>query len=185
MKKEILFGLVGISLIVGAAILNRPKAACEDYHPEIETYTEHIVIQEYVEEPLVKKSYKAYSFIPMDERLQTELMRFCDEKEIAYDLIFAMIKTESEFQWVIGDDGQAVGYMQIWPLWWNDLLSANGINPYTDIGNLKAGVVILDHLLKKTGGDLRASLIAYNGGQDYPQKVYSNMNWIEEQKGAM
>lgn len=184
MRKQIIIGLVGLSLAAGIVMMCKSKEA-SDKTPE--KFTEHISKNEYIEELYVpvKKMYKAYSFIPLDAYIQIELMKYCAEKGIAHDIIFAMIKTESEFQWVIGDDGQAVGYMQIWPIWWNAFLKDKGIDLYTECGNIQGGIEILQYLLHKTGGDLRAALIAYNGGYDYPDKVFANMLWIEDRKGGM
>lgn len=130
--------------------------------------------------------FEAYSFIPISNDIQKEIFNSCSKYEIAYELILAMIKTESEFNTdAIGDSGHAYGLMQIQPRWWDSLAAEKGLTDYrTDPAqNAELGIAILIFLLNENGGDLDNALIAYNGGADYPDKVYANYDWILEQIG--
>lgn len=130
--------------------------------------------------------FEAYDFIPLSTDLQTAIYIICADYEIAYDLILAVIKTESEFDTAaIGDYGHAYGLMQIQPCWWDKLAADKGLPDYrTDAEqNAKLGIAILSLLLTENGGDLNKALIAYNGGADYPERVYANYAWIRRQKG--
>lgn len=125
--------------------------------------------------------FVAYDFIPLSDDLQVSIYTACAKYEIAYDLILAMIKTESEFDTAaIGDSGHAYGLMQIQPRWWDWLATEKGLPDYrTDAAqNAELGIAILSFLLTENGGDLNKALIAYNGGADYPAKVYANYDWI-------
>ncbi len=130
--------------------------------------------------------FEPYGFIPLSADLQASIYAACAEHEIAYDLILAIIKTESEFDAAaIGDSGHAYGLMQIQPRWWDKLARELGLTGYrTDPAqNAGLGIAILSLLLAESGGDLDKALIAYNGGADYPAKVYANYAWISEQGG--
>ncbi len=129
--------------------------------------------------------FEPYGFIPLPDDLQASIYAAGAEYEIAYDLILAVIKTESEFDAAaIGDSGHAYGLMQIQPRWWDKLARELGLTGYrTDPAqNAGLGIAILSFLLTESGGDLDKALIAYNGGADYPAKVYANYAWILKQK---
>lgn len=74
--------------------------------------------------------------------------------------------------------------MQIQPRWWGWLAAEKGLNEYkTDPAqNAALGIAILSFLLDENAGDLDKALIAYNGGTDYPARVYSNYEWILDKK---
>lgn len=130
--------------------------------------------------------FEAYDFISLSNDLQALIYTVCAEYEIAYDLILAMIKTESEFCVdAIGDSGHAYGLMQIQSRWWDWLAVEKGLPDYrtNPAQNVELGVVILSLLLSENGGDLDKALIAYNGGENYPAKVYANYEWLIEEKG--
>lgn len=129
--------------------------------------------------------FEAYDFIPLTADLQGAICAACADYEIAYDLILAVIKTESEFDTaVIGDYGHAYGLMQIQPQWWDKLAADKGLPDYRSDAaqNAELGIAILSILLTENGGDLNKALVAYNGGSDYPERVYANYAWILEQK---
>lgn len=132
-------------------------------------------------EYITASCFEAYDFIPLSNDLQALIYTVCAEYEIAYDLILAMIKTESEFNVdVIGDSGHAYGLMQIQPCWWEWLAIEKGLPDYrtNPAQNVELGVVILSLFLSENGGDLDKALIAYNGGENYPAKVYANYEWL-------
>ena len=152
------------------------------YVDETETVSETIV--EVTEsEPQV---FNGYNFIPLDAELQTHIYELCAEYEIAYGLIISVIKTESEFRWTTGDNGQAIGYMQIWPYWWQDTANVYGLDIYNPADNVHLGIIILANALNVNGGDLNKALKQYNSGNPnsesnhYVDKVYKNYEWYEE-----
>lgn len=149
-----------------------------DLPTEYKTTPVESTTQEYITEA---ESFEVYSFIPLSDDLQASIYIACAKYEIAYDLILAMIKTESEFDTAaIGDSGHAYGLMQIQPRWWDWLAVEKGLSDYrTDAAqNAELGIAILSFLMTENGGDLNKALIAYNGGVDYPAKVYANYDWI-------
>lgn len=151
-----------------------------DLSTEYMTTSVESTVQEYITEA---ESFEAYSFIPLSADLQMSIYAACTDYEIAYDLILAVIKTESEFDAAaIGDSGNAYGLMQIQPRWWDWLAVEKRLTDYrTDpVQNAALGIAILSLLLDENAGDLDKALIAYNGGADYPAKVYANYEWVAE-----
>lgn len=154
------------------------------HNNEPETITEI----ETVEINLIGNSPFEYDFIPFDRNFQEEIMVICTEHEIAYDLILAVMKTESEFIWSSGDNGDSIGYMQIQPRWWQPTADFHGLDLYKPIDNVHAGIIIIDNLLESNGGALDRALKQYNSGNpeypgnEYTDKVYANYEWILNQK---
>ena len=135
--------------------------------------------------PTEETSFSGYDFIPLSADMQVQIYAICEEYEISYGLILAVIKTESEFQWLIGDDGQAIGYMQIWPKWWQETADAAGLNINEPLDNVHLGIIILTDALDDNCGDLNKALKQYNSGNphyhgnEYIDKVFENYEWIE------
>ena len=133
------------------------------------------------------QGFNGYDFIPWDKELQTHIYKLCTEYDIAYGLIISIIKTESEFKWVIGDNGQAIGYMQIWPHWWQDTADTYGLDIYNPTDNVHLGTIILKQALTDNDGDLDKALKQYNSGNpnsesnQYVDKVYRNYKWYKEE----
>lgn len=133
------------------------------------------------------QGFNGYDFIPLDKELQTHIYKLCTEYDIAYGLIISIIKTESEFKWVIGDNGQAIGYMQIWPHWWQDTADTYGLDIYNPTDNVHLGTIILKQALTDNDGDLDKALKQYNSGNpnsesnQYVDKVYRNYKWYKEE----
>lgn len=154
----------------------KPPAATIPAYPPPET-----AAPPYITTP----DFGIYNFIPLTADLQTAIQTACAQYEIAYDLILAIIKTESEFDAAaVGDSGNAYGLMQIQPRRWDQFAAEKGLTDYrTDLAqNAALGTAILSFLLTENAGDLDKALIAYNGGADYPAKVYANYEWILDKK---
>lgn len=152
----------------------------EDYTEEAETETTVEVTE------CETQVFSGYDFIPLDAELQGWIYTLCEEYEIAYGLIISVIKTESEFQWVIGDNGQAIGYMQIWPYWWQGTADEHGLDINNPVDNVHLGIIILTDALDDNGGDLSKALKQYNSGNPnsesnhYVDRIYKNYEWFEE-----
>ena len=155
---------------------------------QTEVYVDETVSETIVEvtesEPQV---FNGYDFIPLDKELQTHIYELCAEYDIAYGLIISVIKTESEFKWVTGDNGQAIGYMQIWPYWWQDTADLYGLDIHNPADNVHLGIIILTNALNVNDGDLNKALKQYNSGNPnsesnhYVDKFYKNYEWFEEE----
>ena len=147
----------------------------------------HIEEIQNVSEQIISTSWEPYSFIPLDYNLQREIYKLCEEYEIAYDLIMAVIKTESEFVTdAVGDNGNSIGLMQIQPKWWQELAAQNNLDINVPADNVHLGIIILTNALNDNAGDLDKALKQYNSGnpntesETYINKVYANMQLILE-----
>lgn len=130
--------------------------------------------------------FKPYSFIPLSADLQNWIYKLSEKYEVSYNLVLAIIKTESEFDTdCIGDSGQAIGLCQIWPYWWGGVASQYGLDIDNPIDNVELMLIILTSHLKDCGGDLGQALQMYNSGHthgsDYAERVYNNLDWIESE----
>ncbi len=93
----------------------------------------------------------------MDSQIKTE----GDKKNIAPELVRAVISAESAFVPCAVSNKGAMGLMQLMP----DTAKAMGVTDPMDPGdNLRGGVRYLGQLLERYGGDLSLALSAYNAG---------------------
>lgn len=117
---------------------------------------------ELIEEALVEQGY-FNDLIPMDYDLQAELRAACDEFGVPFPLMVAMIDKETNFTNMIGDDGNAFGYLQIWDYWHHDKMERIGatdlMNP---VDNFRTGCYMMRMLLDDY--DVYNALSVYNTG---------------------
>lgn len=103
--------------------------------------------------------------VPLAPERQKALWDACWEFEIDYCLALAVIEQETRYQNLIGDDGDAIGYFQVQPYWWGDLLDSIGVDDLTDpVQNFRAGCAILRELLLRYDGSVTDALTDYNSG---------------------
>lgn len=103
--------------------------------------------------------------IPLAPELQKALWDACQEFGVDYALALAVIEQETRYQNLIGDDGDAIGYFQVQPYWWGDLLDSIGVDDLTDpVQNFRAGCAILRELLLRYDGSVTDALTDYNSG---------------------
>lgn len=101
---------------------------------------------------------------PMDEELQEALYEACLEFGTYYEVMLSLIDRETDFQNLIGDDGESFGYCQIQPRWWSGLMEEIGVTDLMDPEqNLRCGCAVLASLVSDYG-DLEEALTAYNTG---------------------
>lgn len=114
-----------------------------------------------------------YLDIPLDNELQSYVWSLCCNYDIAeyYELIFAVIKTESNFNAAAISSTQDYGLMQINVANHNNLRKALGIKDFLDpYQNIHGGVYLLATLLHKY--DVADALIAYNMGEGNAAKLH-------------
>lgn len=103
--------------------------------------------------------------VPLSYELQDALHTACQEFGIRYELALAVIERETSFTDTTGDGGESVGYFQIQPRWWGELMAEIGVDDLTDPEqNFRAGCAILDQLIQRYGNE-RDALTAYNSGR--------------------
>lgn len=134
-----------------------------------EQITEMITETVQVEETEAETVYHSSASVGLDEELQQYIERKCGQEEISYPLVLAVMWVETRWSWHDGDDGRAIGYMQIWPTYWSDFAEGYGYDIYDHCGNIATGIKIIKHLMDKNDGDLYKALQEYNTGD--PDKV--------------
>ena len=131
--------------------------------------------------------------IPLSDELQSYTYETATEYGVNYDLMLAIMQTESQFQNVISDNGEDIGLCQI------NTINAEWL--YTDYGiynlmderqNIEACAIILNKLQGQFESENHV-VMAYNLGAakaqkyissgkitEYTEKVYENMEEIKE-----
>lgn len=100
------------------------------------------------------------------EKMQAYTFYLCQQYGVRYALIVAMIEHESGYRFdSVGDDGQAVGYMQITKKWHSgrmEELDCNDLmNPYQ---NVRVGIDWMAELIDRYG-TIQDALTVYNYGE--------------------
>lgn len=128
---------------------------------------------EYIEAALYASGYFRED-VPLDGDTQAFLRAACEETGIPYELALAVIRQETEFRNVVGDDGRSVGYMQVQRRWHEDRMARLGVTDLTDpYGNFRVGCDYLAELLGKY--PLEEALTAYNSGKPGKSAYASNV----------
>jgi hypothetical protein len=123
------------------------------------------------------------SDVPLSGKEQGYLYAACEEAGIEYELALAVIRQETNFRNVVGDDGNSIGYMQIQPKWHKERMERLGVTDLMDAeSNFRVGCDFLAELLDKY--TLEEALTAYNSGKA-GQSAYAKsvMGYMEEYNG--
>ena len=118
--------------------------------------------------------------VPLDGETQALLRSACEEAGITYELALAVIRQETDFLNVVGDNGDSIGYMQIQPRWHEERMERLGVNDLADpYSNFRVGCDFLAELLEKY--TLEEALTAYNSGKaGQSEYATSVMNYMDE-----
>ena len=127
-------------------------------------------IEEPEEKPEEKQTY--WAEIPLDADVQNYIVRKCEELEISPSVVFAMIWRESRYQAdAIGDNGAALGLLQVWPRWHGERMDKLGVTNLLDpLQNVIVGMDYLAELLDR-GNGLEWAVAAYNKGATGANKL--------------
>lgn len=103
--------------------------------------------------------------LPLNQDLQEALWEACQEFGIDYALALAIIEQETNYSNILGDGGASVGFFQIQPRWWGELMERIGTGDLTDpVDNFRTGCAVLRELLLRYDGSVTDALTAYNTG---------------------
>lgn len=103
--------------------------------------------------------------IPLEPDVQSYIVQLCEQREIDPAVVFAIIWRESRYDAdAIGDNGNAVGLMQIHERWHSDRMASLGCeNLSNPLQNVTVGIDYLDELIDREKG-LEWAVTAYNAG---------------------
>ena len=123
------------------------------------------------------------SDVPLDGETQAFLRSACEEAGITYELALAVIRQETDFRNIVGDNGDSIGYMQIQPRWHEDRMERLGVTDLADpYSNFRVGCDFLSELLEKY--TLEEALTAYNSGKaGKSEYATSVIGYMEEYNG--
>jgi len=149
-------------------------AAADTYEEETETLdrVERITPAVSVNETPVVEESKIYLFdVPLDLDLQLHIIEVCSDYYIEPAVIMAMIERESSFRVkVVGDNGDAVGLMQIQGKWHRERMDKLGVTDLSDpYQNVRVGIDYLAELCREYEC-IGMPLVAYNYGPSGAEK---------------
>ena len=165
---------------------NEVVRSVEEKIEEFKEIVEETPVKEQIEElkeiaePIVEGP-AGYFDVPLDEDLQDHIFAECEKYDLDPAMIIAMIDRESEFDsYAIGDQGRALGLMQIHPRWHEErmykLQCWDLLDPYQ---NITVAVDFIAELLEIGDGTIEWVLMAYNGGEAYADR-YSERGEVSE-----
>lgn len=101
------------------------------------------------------------------EVVQAYLWCLCEQRDIDYYTVVALIERESHYIYnASGDNGASKGYMQIYEKWHKDRMEAEGVGDlYNPYGNIRVGLNFLQELKGRANGDWHYVLMSYNMGE--------------------
>lgn len=119
------------------------------------------------------KSEVSYFDVPLRTELQDHIFALCEDRGVDPALIMGMIKQESNFNIdAVGDDGNAHGLMQIWPMWHQSRMEEYRCTDLMDpFQNVTVGIDIIADWIED-GKGVEYALMGYNGGADYANRKY-------------
>ena len=131
--------------------------------------------------------------IPLSDELQQFTYETAEKYGVNYDLMLAIMQTESQFNNVVSDSGEDIGLCQINTVNAEWLYQEHGINNLMDEKqNIEACAIILDKLQGQFDDESHV-VMAYNLGAgkaekyiksgkitEYTEKVYENLKEIKE-----
>lgn len=112
--------------------------------------------------------------IPLSPELQNSVRELADKYELSYELVLAVIMTESSGRAdTVGDGGASIGLMQIQPKWYGELIAKTGLSVDKPVENVELGIRILCGFMDENDGSLDKALKQYNSGNpDFPDNRY-------------
>ena len=121
------------------------------------------------------------------KKIQAYTYYVCKQYGVRYDLVVALIEKESGYKFdKVGDDGHAIGYMQIYEECHRDRMERLNVtdltNPYQ---NVLVGIDYLSELIERYG-TIQDALAAYNYGEKGAREhLWSNGVYVYSYNSAI
>lgn len=154
-----------------------------------EQYKKDIILSAITEEDIKKDLdtyYEAQGYKFLDILLPQTLQAFtqeqCIDYDVPYELVLALMESESSFRADIGsekvlggEDGgpRYYGYMQLSADNCTKAENIYALNPHTPEGNIEMAVLMLSGYLEKYDNDWEKAIMAYKGGEGYADSMIS------------
>lgn len=139
---------------------------------ELESRATQQTCQESLAEEIQVLQYRYIKGCPLPKKIQREIFHVCEDAALSFELVMSLIYEESGWDpECISDDGESVGLMQIQEKWHAELMDKTGCTDLTDpVQNVRVGTALLKrHFI--TYQDPAWTLMAYNGGQAYADRM--------------
>lgn len=153
--------------------ISEPVAAME---PDIQSrVTESLVepVEAIVEpvQPIMEVPETVYYDVPLSTALQDHIFELCEDAGIDPTIIIAIIEKESMFDVdIVGDNGRALGLMQIQSRWHYDRMTELNCHDLLDpFQNVTVGIHFVEELFTYSDS-IEWVLMAYNGGPAYANR---------------
>ena len=170
-KLWLMHRVVGVFWVVVLLVALFWKVPIEPQLEEIVEPEVTVPVTEEEEPEVIEEDTPVRDDIPFDEDTQLLLYSVCERLGVPYELALSVIKKETDFRNIVGDNGASAGYMQVQEQHHSDRMERNGVTNLMDPhGNFLVGCDYLAELIGKDRG-LEWALMAYNGGPTYANKM--------------
>lgn len=130
----------------------------------------------------IRTNGTCYKFIDilLSEDLQAFTQDQCSDYDVPYELVLALMESESSFREDIGSEKvlggeeggpRYYGYMQLSAENCEKAASTYALDAHTPEGNIEMAVLILSGLLEKYDNDWEKAIMAYKGGEAYADSM--------------
>ena len=170
-KLWLMHHVVGVFWVVVLLVALFWKVPADPQPVEIVEPEAPVTVTEEEEPEVIEEDTPVRDDIPFDEDTQLLLYSVCERLGVPYELALSVIKKETDFRNIVGDNGASAGYMQVQEQHHSDRMERNGVTNLMDPhGNFLVGCDYLAELIGKDRG-LEWALMAYNGGPTYANKM--------------
>lgn len=140
----------------------------EDIQKDLDTYYE-------------EQGYKFLDIL-LPQTLQAFTQEQCNDYDVSYELVLALMESESSFKADIGSEKvlggeeggpRYYGYMQLSADNCEKAANTYALDPHTPEGNIEMAVLMLSGYLEKYDNDWEKAIMAYKGGEGYADSMIS------------
>ena len=128
---------------------------------------------------------QGYKFLDilLSKNLQAFTQEQCIDYDVPYELVLALMESESSFREDIGSEKvlggeeggpRYYGYMQLSADNCNKASTIYALDAHTPEGNIEMAVLILSGYLEKYDNDWEKAIMAYKGGEGYADSMIAN-----------
>ena len=168
--KDISNEKIAEELVENKDFLEDVKAVTEeDIQKDLDTYYE-------------EQGYKFLDIL-LSKNLQAFTQEQCIDYDVPYELVLALMESESSFRADIGSEKvlggeeggpRYYGYMQLSADNCEKAVNTYALNPHTPEGNIEMAVLMLSGYLEKYDNDWEKAIMAYKGGEGYADSMITN-----------